>query len=228
MKLKLAILSLILALPLFAWAALPFTDTFTGTNGTALGTYSANWTVPKAAGNFEIQSNAVQVKVNTTTYPYPYNVGIAYNNSETYSNDQYAKVTLTFSGTPDESAGPAVRVDANGQGYYVLYNELNGQACLSYSLDQGVNGISGVGLSTCDGTDYNTGDELMVKAIGTTISIWKNGTQTASVVDTTYSAGKAGLAGTGTHTVMRMDSFEGGNIGASSTSRTLTLLGVGQ
>lgn len=216
MRRLLSALSAVLVFPLLVWAALPFTDSFTGTNGTALGTYSASWTVPKVAGNIEIQSNAVQSKVAAV---YPYNVGTAYNNSNTYNNDQYATVTLTFTGAPDESAGPAIRLDSTGAGYFASYNEVNGQACIGISLDQGVNGLSSVNLG-CDGTDYNTGDTLTIKAVGTTISILKNGVQTTSLTDTNYTTGNAGVVGIGTQTTMLIDNFEGGNVSASGPDVT--------
>lgn len=213
MKRRLLGIVLALAFPCLVWAALPFTDTFTGTDATELGTYSASWTVPLVTGNLLINTNAVRPAVAAA---YPYDWGTAYNNSETYGNDQYAQAVVTWTGTT-AYVGVGVRIDANGAGYACVYEPQNGQAGIFLINYSAGNGLSGSNLAL-DGVTWSTGDTMRCEAEGTTIRMKRNGSQTASATDATYSAGKAGLAATQSSTTERMDTFEGGNI--TSTDQT--------
>ena len=88
--------------------ALPATDAFTGTNGTALTTYSANWTYNK--GTFGIHTNALCCTVDGFD-------AAAHWNADTFGNDQYARATVT---AIDSLAyvGVAVRCHASAETWY--------------------------------------------------------------------------------------------------------------
>lgn len=213
MKRILVTLSAVVGFPLLVWAALPFTDAFTGTDGTALGTYSANWTVPVVAGNAQIKSNAVAPSVAAA---YPYNDGAAYNNSETYNDDQYAQVVITFSGFPGVAIGPAVRLNSNGEGYQCVYLPASGQGAIRKTAYSAGNGITNTNLAL-DGVTATSGDTYKCKVVGNTITMERNGTQTASVTDTTFTTGQPGLGLSGSETTgaALMDTFEAGNVASA-------------
>src|SRR5512139_2841229 len=91
--------------------ALPASDAFTGTDGTALQTYSANWSVN--AGALAINTNAV--------YSNSADESGAGWNADTFDNDQYAQGTVVA--TSSAHVGVAVRVHTDGatDTYYGLY-----------------------------------------------------------------------------------------------------------
>ena len=86
------------------------TDNFTNTNGTALDTHDANWTV--AIGSIspaEIQSNRLQVNSFSDRYYY-------YDGSA----EDYAQVTLV-GGTFQRDCGPAIRLASGSRGYRLTF-----------------------------------------------------------------------------------------------------------
>ena len=90
-----------------AWAALPFTDAFTASDGTALATYNANWTV--TAQSAGIYGNAVGCTSGASSC-------MAKDNSNTYSGNQIAEGTIL---TPAANyyAGVGINIGTGDTGY---------------------------------------------------------------------------------------------------------------
>jgi len=84
--------------------------------------------------------------------------------------------------------GPAVRLDASGNGYAALVDSASAGWRLA-RLEAGSNNDLATGTETFNGTT----DTLKVRAVGTTISLWRNGVQLASVTDVASSSGAPGL-----------------------------------
>lgn len=89
------------------WAALPFTDNFTASDGTALATYNANWTV--VAQTAAVYGNAGSCSSGAGSC-------LAKDNSNTYSNDQQGTGTVK---TPSAGIymGIALRLTTGAAGY---------------------------------------------------------------------------------------------------------------
>lgn len=178
--------------------ALPATDAFTGTNGTALTTYSANWTYNK--GTFAIHTNALQCTVDGFD-------AAAHWNADTFSNDQYSRATVTAI-DPLAYIGVAVRCQASAETWYEVIGNSN-DATYFYKV------VAGSGSSLAATTaPLAVNDVIEIRASGTTISWYKNSTLMQSVTDTSISSGYAGVAGSGNNSGSRIDSWEGGNLSA--------------
>src|SRR3990167_7691782 len=141
--------------------ALPATDVFTGTNGTQLTTYSANWT--RLRGDFHIQTNALaadDVVTNTECG--------AFWNADAFNAAQYAQGVVTISGTVS-TIGVAVRgsgsVPWNFYGYYGFSTDTYLFKNIGTTWTQlGGNGVAWV-----------TNDTIRLESNGTTITPKVNG-----------------------------------------------------
>lgn len=191
--------------------ALPLSiTTFSGTAGTALATSDSRFTV--AMGSFAVSGFG---RVGPTNSAY----SMAYINSETFANNQYAEVT--FDAVVANGliyAGPAVRMQSNGD-------------CYNFAATDGAGGTSTVYLSKMSGgasSDLSSttvtlaaGDVLRIEAEGTTIRCLKNGVQVMSVTDATFSSGNAGINGWGnSYSALNMWDMEFGNLSSSGVTGT--------
>ena len=187
--------------------ALPASDSFTGTNGTGLTSYSASWTYNYGSGtHLQIQSNGVFCSRAS-------DAATARWNADTFNADQYAQVTMAAVGNGGYY-GPAVRISTSGADtcYYIEVDSSDG----SY-LFKTVSG-SGTQLGSTAGTAANA-DVWRLEASGTTITPKKNGSTTGTPgaqTDSSISSGAAGLHAWGTATGSRMDDWSGGNLGAAT------------
>ena len=185
-----------------------YSDDFTNTDGTALATHNANWTV--SAGTIEINTNAARCPTASGTAVARYSGG-------TFTDDQYSKGIVTFNGGSGY-AGFSVR-DTGSARYFVLV------AASGAWLIRETN----AGTLTSGSSTFSDGDEITLQAVGTTISALRNGTQFATVTDSAISSGKAGIYLDNAATNFdRILSWEGGDYSAPTvpTGRGL-LLGVG-
>jgi hypothetical protein len=171
--------------------ALPFIDAFTRANA---GTLGANWT--DAVPGWSVDTNlAMSTGAGTN---------LAFNNSETYPNDQSAQAVC---GTPNAApdGGPAVGVDnvSGGNGYIFDW-----QATGS-NVQKFVNG-SYAGTLFSLSADPVVGDIVKITRVGTTITAYINGVSKGSTTDSTLTGGSPGLwcfaAG------MRFDDFVGDSV----------------
>lgn len=195
--------ALLLVAATLAFAALPATDAFTGTNGTALQTYSTNWTIN--AGGFQINTNSVACSQN--------NEGGAHWNADSFNNDQYAQATVSAIGS-GFFIGLGVRESASGATYYGIYYDNGvGQLFKNVAGTWTQLGSNSVGVSSSD--------VLRLEAAGTTITPKKNGATTGTPgaqTDSSISSGFAGLSCWGNSTGSRVDDWQGGNLGGGGPS----------
>jgi hypothetical protein len=178
--------------------ALPATDAFTGTNGTALQTYSANWTIN--SGALQIQSNAVtgnQASVDS----------VAHWNADNFPNNQYCQAVLAGTITNDNH-GVCVRVDASARTGYVFF-AIDPTARSVYRIDAGA-----YVLLTIDNTAPVVGQTYRIEISGSAITAKVNGSVIAalSTTDSTYSSGFGGISGYNNSNTERLDNWEAGDL----------------
>lgn len=176
-------------------AALPATDSFTGTNNDPL---SASWTTN--GGGYDIQSN----QVNSTAAA---GQGLAHWNADTFGNDQYAQLVMKDFLSGLSYIGPAVRVAASAHTGYDCVSEgatlvLRKVVAASYTT-----------LNTYTGT-IAVNDLIRLEVSGTSLSCKQNGTERVTATDSAISSGSAGIGSY--NQLARGDDFEGGNLGGST------------
>lgn len=200
-----------LLLPVPSWAAGP--DAFTGTNGTALGTYSSDWIVKFNAGDIQIESNMASPNAPV----YPYDTASAYWNpaTNTAADDQWAQCTLSFSGFPSVTLGVGLRLATTGVGYSVAYEPGNGWVSVYKLAVDGTGLYTNVNLGN-DGTSWSGGDVLYAQIQGSTIIVKKNGTQTMTVTDATFTSGQYGLVLGGANTATGCDDWSAGDLSTAA------------
>jgi len=183
--------------------ALPAADVFTGTNGTALTTYSASWTLN--SGNFEIQSNQVRSNAAATETG-------AHWNADAFTANHYASVVFTnLAGTP--YIGPAVRCHASAATYYGYYSS----SSVRYII-KNVAGTPTVLATVAAGiADTHT---MRLEASGTTITPKDNGVTDSGLgaqSDAAIASGSAGISGYASGAGCRGDTFAADNLAATVT-----------
>jgi hypothetical protein len=138
-----------------------------------------------------------------------------YNNTATWPADMYVEVICgTIATTSDEGIGPAIIVDAQGDGYIVQPNTTETRC---YSRTGSGSSYAQVGA---DGAACASGDVLRLERSGTTITVKKNGS--AIIGPTTNSVHAAGNAGMwGYQAVGYVQSWAAGNFAAEGGSTTL-------
>jgi hypothetical protein len=188
--------------------ALPATDTFTGVNGTALQTYSANWTIQ--CGAFAINTNAFYANASGAE-------GAAYWNADVFANNQYAQCAHAAEASTPHT-GPAVRISTAASAgttndtYYGFY---------ANSIDRQIfKNVAGTWTQFgSNGASPALNDVLRIEVEGTTIRCYVNGAGLVSNTDSAIASGAAGISGFDTGTGQRSDTWEGGNLaGAGAAS----------
>ena len=172
---------------------LPATDAFTGTNGTALQTYSANWTIN--AGAFDIQSNNVHPNAASVH-------GMAHWNADTFLDNQYAQMTVTAVGT---YIGVAVRCAVSAQTGYAFRAEAATIYIQEWTAGSGAT-LTSVAYST------QVNDVLRLEVVGQTLTAKVNGVVKLSVDDATITSGLPGIIGFDNAAGTRGDDWEAGNL----------------
>lgn len=184
--------------------ALPASDAFTGTNGTALTTYSAAWTLN--SGNFDIQSNALCANAADTECG-------AHRNDETFDADQYSEAVIGALAGTVSWVGVAVRCATDGsENYYGFYGA--GSASQVFKV------VSGTWTQIgSDFPAFSPGDVVRLEVEGTTLRAYIDGVQQGSdLTDSALSAGAAGVCGYSDATTSSLASWEGGNLGAGDVT----------
>jgi hypothetical protein len=177
--------------------ALPATDTFTGTNNDPL---SGNWTTE--VGGWQILSNMA----NATNGG---GFSMAKWTADDFNDDHYAQCAVNYTATT--AIGPAVRMDANGNGYVIsAYDTGTNTADINEIHTNGT-------ANTAIGTPFavTVGDVLKLEAIGSTLKAYKNGVLQDTVSDGTYTTGEAGMFG---YLNASCDTFQADNTSGGAAS----------
>lgn len=151
-----------------------FSDDFNRANG-AVG---SNWT--NGRGAFSVSSN--QVAATDTAVASQF----CYVNTSTvdFTDDHSAEITLATLSINDW-IGPIVR--ASGSGGYIAISDGNVARIQKYTFPTTRTDLTAVT------TSITTGNILKLTAVGTTITLYKNGTQVDQVTDSSYSTGQPGI-----------------------------------
>jgi hypothetical protein len=210
---KLAIIVVLLSASAFAQIA---TDDFTGTNGTAIitgtGQGTGNWRRSgySSGSLFTIQSNAASTSGSPAT-------GAAiWGGAGTFSNDQYAQVTLVSTAQGTRRGGVVVRGTAGtltaNQNYYFFY-------CSSSTCYGGktVAGTTTIFTNATHGLSLPL--TLRIEVTGTTVVFKVNGSTpagfNASYTDASLSTGKPGIiADNVSSNSVVLDTWTAGDAGA--------------
>jgi hypothetical protein len=195
--------------------ALPATETFTDTNGTALATHNASWTVN--SGSFVVQDNGCC----------PTGSGVenlARWNADTFNNDQYSQCVAAILATGGVQAGVAVRVSTSGaETAYGCYWDNT----TAYIFKNVAGTWEQLGATV---TPPTAGQLVRLEVSGTTLTLKYDGSTQTTRTDSAISSGAAGLAGYSSGGSGYLDDWEGGNLsagGGTPPSSRLSLLGVG-
>lgn len=194
---------------------MPATDAFTGTNDTALNTYSANWA--HNAGLLEIQSNACAPDSTGNECATRWT-------ADAFNNDQYSQCVLTAkSGLTSEAIGPGVRHAAAGTATYYGYYDDGGTT--GYCFKNVAGTWTQLGSTF---TSPSTGVTVRIEAQGTTLTVKYDGSSQGTRSDSAIASGVAGMTGFGSNTGMRADTWQADNLATvTSPAFRCALLGVG-
>lgn len=206
-------------LPTQGWGA---TDTFTGTDTTALPTYSANWGPlwSSAVNDCRIYSNGV----NSNTFPCANQYS-----GRTWANDQYSQFLITTVATSIQAA--IVRGDTGGstRSGYAGGIDINALGHSRYTIWKWVANTRTT-LTTHGSQSAATSDVVRLSVVGTTLTLTVNGSDILTTTDSSIASGAAGLMLEGSSaTTNYSDTWQGDDIASSATvPNSLILLGVGQ
>jgi hypothetical protein len=193
------------------------TDAFTGTNGTLLNTYDANWVV-QAGADCEIQSNAL---ANNTT-----GRAIVRYNGVTWPNDQYSQMTIVSVNTWIEAACVRMAIGGGAVTYYGAGHNNAEYGHKRYAIWAYKAGIF-TNLAAHGSQLVTIGDIVRLKVVtsggNADLSLYVNDmvTPLLTVTDSSSALG-SGQAGIeiwhGTASVAAVDSFDGGDLTLAATS----------
>lgn len=174
-------------------------DSGAGSDANPIG---GNWTTVSGYNGLRRVSNSIR---GTTAG----GANVARNTAATWPADHYSKVAI---GTlqAGEDGGAAARISSSAQTLYFF--DRNGANVELYKDVSDV--YTQLGSSVAD--THSAGDVHECRAVGTTISGWKNGVQKISVTDSSISSGNAGIFWWGN--TVPLTNWEGGDFASSATS----------
>jgi hypothetical protein len=179
--------------------ALPASDSFTGTDGTSLPTYSSNWTIDTGNGGFIIQTNAARPNA-------IFQVSLVRWNADTFSNNQYAQGTITNANS--DPGGVLVRAATDGTSNYY------GAMSDSDSSTEWFKYVAGSYTLLSSLPFMANGDVIRLEVYGSTLAVYKNGIQHGpTLTDSSHTSGAAGLTGYSTGSTS-IDNWSAGNLTA--------------
>jgi hypothetical protein len=130
---------------------------------------------------------------------------LAYWNTDTFADDQYAQVKLTALTTNStQTIGPAVRCTTGGYGYAVAVQANEADIVLMWAG-------SSSWLAMPSGA-WAANDMVRLEVVGSVLTCYRNGIACATVTDTTFPSGKPGLYANNSTASQKVDDFEGGNL----------------
>jgi hypothetical protein len=194
-------------------SAAVFSDTFTRADNADLG---ADWDTGYFGSAGQIVGNRVRATTLNATFFETWN--------GSSNNDQFAQVTLaTFTGAVETSASLLVRATAPATlTAYVVFAYRNHTFGFTTRIFEYTAG-SGAELISEASTTWTAGDVLKMTAVGTTITVFRNGAQLLQTTDASIASGRPGLGGTvatgGSLADMELDNFSGGDNAVAPSSR---------
>lgn len=201
--------------------SLPQTYDFAGS-----GALSAIWTAITGEGTPRCQLDHGEVT----------SVGVdagAYDNSNTYNNDQYAQaLARTCAAASVNFVSVVVRCSTSARTYYCagVFGTLGGS--VTYEIFKRVGGTKTT-LGSTGTTTVNANDLIRLEISGTTLTFKVNGSTITTRTDSGIASGQAGFfmfADTGAQSDATLDDWQGDNLSAASggplAPSTLTLMGV--
>ena len=155
--------------------ALPATDSFTNSNGTALQSHNSNWTIN--VGAFDIQSNGCHPNSSATEE-------MAHWSGDSFDADQYSDATWV-DGAAFTYVGVAARVAASAHTGYEFVSDSNDASYFGKF-------VSGSYTEFSSGAVFDASDVVRIEADGTTIAAYLNDVEWDSTTDSAISNGSAG------------------------------------
>lgn len=186
-----------------------YSDSFTYSDGVLDTVSSSAWTA--RSGSMDVISNQFREGSGVSNSYSEVSTGTA-----NFADDHEAEVTVHALGTAD-FVGPAVRVSASGC-YCIRADGANSTGRRIHRMD----GTTRTQIGTVNIVPTN-GDTLKLRAVGSTITAYVNGSQVDSVTDSTYTTGQPGIyydrqnAG-----VSRGDNFSAADIASGLTITSVT------
>jgi len=121
------------------------------------------------------------------------NEGVGYTADATYSSaDYYVEVTMTDGDDADDYNWIGVRVEADGDGYWLRFNGDLVTFAQLYEASGG--GVTWTTLGSAAGAAIADGSVVKLEVIGSAIKVYDDGAEIISTTDSTYTAaGKAGV-----------------------------------
>jgi hypothetical protein len=183
------------------------TDPFTGTNGTDIVSYSAQWSYAVGTtGDLEIQSNSLSIKDTATE------AQVCAKRAGSFPNDHYAQVAIAAFDTTagsNQYGGPAVRIGTGANFYGFEVEMASGAGTYLFKMVAGVETELGTGGLA----SLSTTDVIKLDATGTTITPTINGSGTntpGAQTDSTFVDGSPGIVAftRDVTTTGRLDDFE--------------------
>lgn len=164
------------------------TDNFTRSNENPLA--NSNWGTIPTYGNLQIVSNVAEAVVVATNANQLWTGAGGVSADGNWANDQYAEVTVgTISAAATDSIGAGVRMGTGGTGYIV--------SALPTAPFNAIYKLTGAGAYTILGANFPpaavAGDVWRIQIVGTTITVFQNGTSIATRTDATYAGGDPGI-----------------------------------
>ncbi len=197
-------------------------DTFTGTSGTELSTYSANWVKPSYSGssNWVISdANRARCEGANSTY---------YNTGAPASADYTVKVDVYIASDAAATPGVCGRLDTSAQTYYHARAARVNSTTLNWELYKRVVGtFTQLGSSISQTIAVGNSYELKLSMVGTTIELYDEGGGSATISATDSAITAAGYSGlrennTSTNSSRyHIDNFSADDVGGSATDLTI-------
>jgi hypothetical protein len=174
------------------------TDDFNRADADPIG---GNWSTPTGCSAARVRHNCLQKSLSGST---PWGT---YWSADSFENDQYSQcIGLNLSGGP---AGPAVRIDAGSATAYVY-------GMRSTTIQRFFKIVAGTWtqLGSDEGQTITTSTVCKISAVGTTLSLYADGSLIDTRTDSTIASGSAGVMW---YDGQSYDDWEGGNIVAAAT-----------
>jgi hypothetical protein len=178
-------------------------DNFDRPNGVA----GSNWTTYR--GTFAVTDDQLAY---TAT---PGNEGMMAWTGASFNSDQHSRITAAKATANSTDYGPAVRIQSAGNNAFYWATVDTGTTFILYVSNPST-GTTTTVASVAGG--WAVGDILDLTVVGTTLTLYKNGTNILSGTDANLSGGAPGVAvSTATVPQSLMDNWTGGNTGDDAT-----------
>ena len=184
--------------------ALPFTDDFTNSDGTALETHNASW--DSVTDVQEVNSNRLDSTNGSNGAE-----GIARWTGDTFDDDQKSTGTLNVAGSGFVEMGVSTRVSSDGDGYEWI-TSASGDAYMGRHDNGSVTNLSNPSLGSISSDDI-----LEITSEGTTHTGFHEAAQETQQTDATYSSGSAGIAHWENGAAVALDSITVANLSENTS-----------